>query len=200
MKFIKGARTWRSILGTQTVFWPLTHPPTPLPPVQYQPATKQRPGCSPSFAWQYNSKGTLATERRPEDRRQSTCNGKRECGTVKRTGCRIGCPGPRNGGLYKSPTAPNRIPSSRTKRFHSFHQVVHGVADTTAWPGTNAHPSHEYQGWGKFGLRGGGEGSRWSPFSRPPPPLQASCDGDPRRANGGRWGGGGGGGRGGTPT
>ena len=30
MKFIKGARTWRSILGTQTFFWPLTHPPTPL--------------------------------------------------------------------------------------------------------------------------------------------------------------------------
>ena len=28
MKFIKGARTWRSILGTQTFFWPLTHPPT----------------------------------------------------------------------------------------------------------------------------------------------------------------------------
>ena len=24
MKFIKGARTWRSILGTQTFFWPLT--------------------------------------------------------------------------------------------------------------------------------------------------------------------------------
>ena len=32
MKFIKGARTWRSILGTQTFFWPLTHPPTPPPP------------------------------------------------------------------------------------------------------------------------------------------------------------------------
>ena len=31
MKFIKGARTWRSILGTQTFFWPLTHPPTPPP-------------------------------------------------------------------------------------------------------------------------------------------------------------------------
>ena len=31
MKFIKGARTWRSILGTQTFFWPLTHP-TPPPP------------------------------------------------------------------------------------------------------------------------------------------------------------------------
>ena len=29
MKFIKGARTWRSILGTQTFFWPLTHPPPP---------------------------------------------------------------------------------------------------------------------------------------------------------------------------
>ena len=27
MKFIKGARTWRSILGTQTFFWPLTPPP-----------------------------------------------------------------------------------------------------------------------------------------------------------------------------
>ena len=32
MKFIEGARTWRSILGTQTFFWPLTHPPTPPPP------------------------------------------------------------------------------------------------------------------------------------------------------------------------
>ena len=32
MKFIKGARTWRSILGTQTFFWPLTHPPSPPPP------------------------------------------------------------------------------------------------------------------------------------------------------------------------
>ena len=32
MKFIKGARTWRSILGTQTFFWPLTHPPTHPPP------------------------------------------------------------------------------------------------------------------------------------------------------------------------
>ena len=31
MKFIKGARTWRSILGTQTFFWPLTPPPTPPP-------------------------------------------------------------------------------------------------------------------------------------------------------------------------
>ena len=31
MKFIKGARTWRSILGTQTFFWPLTHPPVPPP-------------------------------------------------------------------------------------------------------------------------------------------------------------------------
>ena len=31
MKFIKGARTWRSILGTQTFFWPLTHPPTHPP-------------------------------------------------------------------------------------------------------------------------------------------------------------------------
>ena len=31
MKFIKGARTWRSILGTQTFFWPLTHPPNPPP-------------------------------------------------------------------------------------------------------------------------------------------------------------------------
>ena len=30
MKFIKGARTWRWILGTQTFFWPLTHPPTPV--------------------------------------------------------------------------------------------------------------------------------------------------------------------------
>ena len=29
MKFIKGARTWRSILGTQTFFWPLTPPPPP---------------------------------------------------------------------------------------------------------------------------------------------------------------------------
>ena len=29
MKFIKGARTWRSILGTQTFFWPLTDPPPP---------------------------------------------------------------------------------------------------------------------------------------------------------------------------
>ena len=28
MTFIKGARTWMSILGTQTFFWPLTHPPT----------------------------------------------------------------------------------------------------------------------------------------------------------------------------
>ena len=27
MKFIKGARTWRSILGVQTFFWPLTPPP-----------------------------------------------------------------------------------------------------------------------------------------------------------------------------
>ena len=27
MKFIKGARTWRSILGTQTFFWPLPPPP-----------------------------------------------------------------------------------------------------------------------------------------------------------------------------
>ena len=27
MKFIKGARTWRSILGTQTFFWPLSPPP-----------------------------------------------------------------------------------------------------------------------------------------------------------------------------
>ena len=27
MKFIKGARTWRSISGTQTFFWPLTPPP-----------------------------------------------------------------------------------------------------------------------------------------------------------------------------
>ena len=40
MKFIKEAQTWRSILGTQTFFWPLTPPP---PPVYYQPATKQRP-------------------------------------------------------------------------------------------------------------------------------------------------------------
>ena len=31
MKFIKGARTWRSISGTQTFFWPLTHPPPPPP-------------------------------------------------------------------------------------------------------------------------------------------------------------------------
>ena len=31
MKFIKGAGTWRLILGTQTFFWPLT-PPTPPPP------------------------------------------------------------------------------------------------------------------------------------------------------------------------
>ena len=46
MKFIKGARTWRSILGTQTLFWPLTPPPPP--PVYYQPATKQRPGPIPS--------------------------------------------------------------------------------------------------------------------------------------------------------
>ena len=38
MKFIKEARTWRSISGTQTFFWPLTPPP----PVYYQPATKQR--------------------------------------------------------------------------------------------------------------------------------------------------------------
>ena len=27
MKFIKEAQTWRSILGTQTFFWPLTPPP-----------------------------------------------------------------------------------------------------------------------------------------------------------------------------
>ena len=33
MKSIKGAQTWRSILGTQTVFWPLTPPP----PILYQP-------------------------------------------------------------------------------------------------------------------------------------------------------------------
>ena len=26
LKFIKGARTWRSILGTEKFFWPLTHP------------------------------------------------------------------------------------------------------------------------------------------------------------------------------
>ena len=31
MKFIKGARTWRSIFGRQTFFWPLT-PPPPLRP------------------------------------------------------------------------------------------------------------------------------------------------------------------------
>ena len=31
MKLIKRARTWRWILGTQTFFWPLTHPPTPPP-------------------------------------------------------------------------------------------------------------------------------------------------------------------------
>ena len=34
MKFIKGARTWRSILGTQTFFLasdPPTHPPPPPP-------------------------------------------------------------------------------------------------------------------------------------------------------------------------
>ena len=29
MKFIKGAQTWRSILGTQTFFWPLNPPPPP---------------------------------------------------------------------------------------------------------------------------------------------------------------------------
>ena len=31
MKFIKGARTWRSILGTQTFFWPLTPPLCDIP-------------------------------------------------------------------------------------------------------------------------------------------------------------------------
>ena len=44
MKFIKGARTWRSILGTQTFFWPLTHPPTPPPRYSInQPLSKGLP-------------------------------------------------------------------------------------------------------------------------------------------------------------
>ena len=29
MKFIKGAGNLRPILGTQTFYWPLTHPPPP---------------------------------------------------------------------------------------------------------------------------------------------------------------------------
>ena len=32
MKSIKGARTWRSVLATQTFSWPLTPPPPPPPP------------------------------------------------------------------------------------------------------------------------------------------------------------------------
>ena len=56
MKFIKGARTWRSILGTQTFFLPLTPPPPP--PVYYQPATKQRPG--PSYGKVLNQYGPHA--------------------------------------------------------------------------------------------------------------------------------------------
>ena len=42
MKFIKGARTWRSILGTQTFFWHLTHPPPPRYSIN-QPLSKGLP-------------------------------------------------------------------------------------------------------------------------------------------------------------
>ena len=41
MKFIKGAQNWRSILGTQTFFWPQT-PPNPR--VSVRVATKPWPG------------------------------------------------------------------------------------------------------------------------------------------------------------
>ena len=36
MKFIKGGRNLRSILGTSTFFWPLTHPPTHPPTARYR--------------------------------------------------------------------------------------------------------------------------------------------------------------------
>ena len=46
VKFIKGARTWRSISGTQLILASEPPPPRPLslPRVSYQPATKPRPG------------------------------------------------------------------------------------------------------------------------------------------------------------
>ena len=44
MKFIKGARTWRSILGTHTFFWPLTHPPPPRCSIN-QPLSKGLDGA-----------------------------------------------------------------------------------------------------------------------------------------------------------
>ena len=44
MKFIKGARTWRSILGTQTFFWPLTHTPPPWYSIN-QPLSKGLDGA-----------------------------------------------------------------------------------------------------------------------------------------------------------
>ena len=51
MKFIKWARTWRSILGTQTFFSPLTHPPTTPPRYSInQPLSKGLPP-SPAALW-----------------------------------------------------------------------------------------------------------------------------------------------------
>ena len=48
MKFIKGARTWRSILGTQTFFGPLT-PPPPRYSIN-QPLSKGLVGgCTPVY-------------------------------------------------------------------------------------------------------------------------------------------------------
>ena len=45
--FVKEARTWRSSVGTQPCFWPLTPPSPPThPPASYQPPTQQRPGPS----------------------------------------------------------------------------------------------------------------------------------------------------------
>ena len=59
MKFIKGARTWRSILGTQTFFCPLTHPP---PPPRYsinQPLSKGLGGGGQTSSWDNFVKGKL---------------------------------------------------------------------------------------------------------------------------------------------
>ena len=51
MKFIKGARNWRSIVGTQKMFWPLTpHPQAADPPPQTGGThLKQRSAPAPRF-------------------------------------------------------------------------------------------------------------------------------------------------------
>ena len=47
MKFIKGAREWKAVSGTQTFLWPQT----PRPPVQFRPATKQSPHTPAHATW-----------------------------------------------------------------------------------------------------------------------------------------------------